>query len=47
MWLGVDGQAHANFFMSLADRKEGDDIPWKATFVAGKGYKAFPGGLIM
>ncbi len=32
----IDGDAHGEFFLQLADeRKQG---PWEATFVKGKGY---------
>ncbi len=32
----VNGDAHADFYAELA--AAGEDIPWQATFVKGKGY---------
>jgi hypothetical protein len=40
---GLNGQAHAEEFYSLATR--GDQGPWEYTFVAGKGYVDFEGGI--
>lgn len=35
----VDGDAHGDFFLQLAEKKE--QGPWEATFVKGKGYVKF------
>lgn len=35
----IDGEAHADFFLSLVDGSV--DAPWHATFVQGEGYKSF------
>ena len=35
----IDGDAHGDFFMQLAERKE--QGPWEATFVKGSGYVKF------
>ncbi|ETN43379.1 uncharacterized protein HMPREF1541_02538 [Cyphellophora europaea CBS 101466] len=37
----IDGDAHAQFFWQLA--QDPQQREWLATFVKGKGYKAFPG----
>ena len=47
MFTGLGGQAHADMFMALAERKAGADVPWQVTFVSGQGYKAFPHELIL
>ena len=47
MFTGLGGQAHADFFFSLAERKTSGEVPWKATFVSGKGYTEFPNELIL
>ncbi|KAK3116646.1 hypothetical protein LTR53_002760 [Teratosphaeriaceae sp. CCFEE 6253] len=36
----VDGPAHADFFVELAEGKS--KVPWLATFVKGQGYTSFP-----
>lgn len=38
--LEIDGEAHAEFYKQLVDRKD-SSIPWHATFVKGKGYVNF------
>ena len=38
---GSSGDAHAQFYLDLASRK--DQGPWLATFVKDKGYVEFPG----
>lgn len=35
----IDGNAHGEFFLQLAEKKE--QGPWEATFVKGKGYVKF------
>jgi hypothetical protein len=35
----IDGDAHGDFFLQLAEKKE--QGPWEATFVKGKGYVKF------
>lgn len=40
MWQGVNAEAHADFISSLVANSS-RDVPWKATFVKGKGYVAF------
>jgi len=37
--MELDGDAHAAFFMQLAENRQ--EIPWHATFVKGKGYVKF------
>lgn len=39
MWKGVGGESSAEFYLNLAT--EDVDVPWHATFVAGKGYVDF------
>ncbi|KAK3717198.1 hypothetical protein LTR37_005907 [Vermiconidia calcicola] len=46
MFVGLGGQAHADFFVSLAERTTSEEVPWQATFVSGKGYTPFPHELI-
>ena len=41
MTTDLQGWAHAEFFLSLVERKAGE-VPWQATFVGGKGYVEFP-----
>ncbi|KAK5166279.1 uncharacterized protein LTR77_008540 [Saxophila tyrrhenica] len=45
MFEGLGGQAHADVFLDLAERKV--DLPWQVTFVSGKGYVEFPHELIL
>jgi hypothetical protein len=40
MWKGVNADAHADFMADLIE-SGGKDVPWKATFVNGKGHVAF------
>jgi len=40
MWQGVNADAHAEFISGLVDGSV-KDVPWKATFVKGKGYAHF------
>jgi len=40
MWNGVNADAHAEFISGLVDGSV-EDVPWKATFVKGKGYVPF------
>ncbi|KAK3713826.1 hypothetical protein LTR37_008312 [Vermiconidia calcicola] len=47
MFTGLGGQAHADFFLSLAERKTAGEVPYNATFVSGKGYTEFPNELIL
>jgi hypothetical protein len=42
MWKGVNADAHAEFLAELI-KSGGEDVPWKATFVKGKGYVALDG----
>jgi len=42
MDMGVDGDAHADFFWQLASGET--TVPWHATFVKDKGYVNFSGG---
>lgn len=42
--MAIDGQAHADFFLALAERSAGK-VPWQATFVKDKGYVEFPHGI--
>ncbi|PPJ61365.1 hypothetical protein CBER1_09460 [Cercospora berteroae] len=42
IYNGVSGEGHANFFLALAEGGKGDEVPWQATFVSGKGYVEFP-----
>lgn len=37
--LGIDGQAHAELYLQLAEAKS--QGPWHQTFVKGVGYKQF------
>ena len=37
----ISGAAHAEFYYELATAN--DSKPWLQTFVAGKGFKSFPG----
>lgn len=37
--MQLDGDAHAEFYAELAGG--GDEVPWHATFVKGKGYVKF------
>ena len=37
--MGIDGDAHADFYAQLAEHAEG--VSWHATFVKGKGYVKF------
>ncbi|KAF5656296.1 short-chain dehydrogenase reductase SDR [Fusarium circinatum] len=37
--MGLDGNAHGQFFVQLAQQEK--DIPWLATFVPGTGYVRF------
>lgn len=37
--MGLDGDAHGQFFVQLAQQEK--DIPWLATFVPGTGYVKF------
>lgn len=46
MLKGAGPQAHADIFLSLADRTAGD-VPWQITFVNGKGYVEFPHKVIL
>ncbi|KAK3716883.1 hypothetical protein LTR37_006233 [Vermiconidia calcicola] len=46
MFTGLGGQAHADFFLSLAERTTSEEVPWQATFVSSKGYTAFPHELV-
>lgn len=41
MFVGAGPQAHADIFLSLADRTAGE-VPWQITFLAAKGYVEFP-----
>ena len=36
----IDGSAHADFYVELAEAKT--QVPWLATFVKGSGYVEFP-----
>jgi hypothetical protein len=45
MFEGLGGQAHADMFLSLAERKV--NLPWQVTFVSGKGYVEFDHRLIL
>lgn len=38
---GIDGDAHGEFYLDLA--KSGEQGPFQATFVKGKGYVDFEG----
>ncbi|USW52009.1 Putative short-chain dehydrogenase/reductase SDR, NAD(P)-binding domain superfamily [Septoria linicola] len=40
-YQAISGQGHAEFFLELAEGRAGDDVPWQATFVSGKGYTKF------
>lgn len=40
MWKGVNADAHASLMWDLIAGEE-KDVPWKATFVKGKGYVHF------
>jgi hypothetical protein len=40
MWQGVNADAHAEFIFGLVEGSV-KDVPWKATFVKGKGYAHF------
>ncbi|KII90371.1 hypothetical protein PLICRDRAFT_106376 [Plicaturopsis crispa FD-325 SS-3] len=44
VYMEVSGEAHADFYTDLAQRK--DQGPVVATFVKGKGYVAFPSNLL-
>jgi hypothetical protein len=46
MLTGAGPQAHADIFLSLADRTAGE-VPWQITFVAEKGYVEFPHKVIL
>jgi hypothetical protein len=37
--MSLDGPAHGEFYAQLANHDE--DVPWRATFVKGKGYIQF------
>lgn len=41
MWNGVNADAHADFIGSLVKGEGQRHVPWKATFVKGKGYVTF------
>lgn len=41
MWNGVNADAHADFIGSLVKGEAQEHVPWKATFVKGKGYVKF------
>lgn len=41
MWNGVNADAHADFIGSLVKGEAQEYVPWKATFVKGKGYVKF------
>ncbi|KAM3416237.1 hypothetical protein BST61_g7843 [Cercospora zeina] len=42
MYNRISGDGHAEFFLKLAEGGKGDEVPWQATFVSGKGYAQFP-----
>jgi hypothetical protein len=37
--MALDGAAHGDFYVQLA--KDGENVPWHATFVKDKGYVQF------
>lgn len=47
MFTGLGGQAHAEMYLSLAEREVSEDVPWQVTFVSGKGYVPFPHELVL
>lgn len=46
MFTGASSQAHADIFLSLAERTAGE-VPWQITFLTGKGYVQFPHGVLL
>ena len=44
VYQGIDGVAHAQFYMHLSSEKS--QGPWNATFVKGRGYVKFPEDVI-